>query len=201
MDLFKKEMVPIIMNIDRRMTKLNLLFVFAIFWLQTPLSHALPLPTPGEFTIKQVSSQKILYVHHTFGDGHISNSVVKLVQYYLLNANDNYQVVFPQMSIERSDIQGSYVAIGYKGNPAETDIVKTMELKGGLVASYIYKGSYTQIGKAIRGVFRRAVDTHKYIPAANGEIRLLYWNSIDDNQPENLITEIQVRIEKLGSFR
>jgi hypothetical protein len=49
-------------------------------------------------------------------------------------------------------------------------------------------------------VFRRDVDTGKYLPAESGEIRLLYWNSIDDNKPEDLITEIQVVIKKLKPF-
>jgi effector-binding domain-containing protein len=74
-------------------------------------------------------------------------------------------------------------------------------LEGGLMASYIYKGSYTKISDAIRGVFRKVVNTGEYIPAGNGEIRLLYWNSIDDNQPEDLITEIQVRVKKLKASR
>lgn len=173
------------------------LLPFTILSLLASSCYALNLPQPDTFTIKQVDTQKIIFVHHKNSDGHISNSLIKLVQYYLLNADDNYEVVFPQMSIERDDIDGSYVAIAYKGNPTETEVIKKGVLASGLMASYIYKGSYTQIGKAIRHVFRTVVDTGKYIPAGNGEIRLLYWNSIDDNKPEDLITEIQIRIKKL----
>ena len=179
------------------MKKLFLSFLFAGLCFTVSFCCALELPAPDKFTIKPIDAQKILYVHHTDDGGYISSSVVKLVQYYLYHADENYEVIFPQMSIESDDIQGSYVAIGYKGNPRETDIVKLGRLDGGLVASYIYKGSYTQLSPAIRNVFRKVVDTGKYIPAGNGEIRLLYWNSIDDNRPEDLITEIQVKVKKL----
>jgi effector-binding domain-containing protein len=183
------------------MNKFHFVMVLTIIMAIPSVCSALNLPRPEAFTIKQVDSQNILYVHHKISDGHITNSLIKLVQYYLLKENDHYEVVFPQLSIERADIQGSYIAIGYSGNPVESDIVNTTKLQGGLMASYIYKGSYTKISNAIRAVFRKVVNTGEYIPAGNGEIRLLYWNSIDDNQPEDLITEIQVRVKKLGASR
>jgi effector-binding domain-containing protein len=183
------------------MKKIFLALLFIGLSFRALLCLALELPVPDTFTIKQIDTQKILYVQHTDNDGYISNSVVRLVQYYLYNADESYEVTFPQMSIERDDIQGSYVAIGYTGNPPETNTVKTGILDGGLMASYVYKGSYTQLGQAIRTVFRKVADSGEYLPAANGEVRLLYWNSIDDNKPEELITEIQIKIEKLGILR
>ena len=136
-------------------------------------------------------------MHHKNSDGHISNSLIKLVQHYLLRENDEYEVFFPQFSIERYDIEGSYFAIEYRGNTLETQDVKTTSLQGGLFASYIYKGSYTEISKAVRATFKKVVETGKYIPHSQEEIRVLYWNSIDDNYPKDLITEIQVRVKAL----
>ena len=57
------------------------------------------------------------------------------------------------MSIETNDIQGSYMAIGYKGNPEETNMVKTTELKAALMASHIFKGSYTQMQNTLEMCF------------------------------------------------
>ena len=160
-------------------------------------TFALPLPEPGNFQIKQIEDKNILYVVHTDEQGHISNSLIKLVQYYLLNESDAYEVVFPQLSIESARIHGSYYAIGYRGNPKETETVKTTKAPGGLFASYIYQGNYAAIGIAIRSVFRKILETGRYAPHGDEEIRLLYWNSIDDHHPSDLITEIQVRVLRL----
>ncbi len=171
-----------------------MLFVFFFIGVS---SFALELPPPGEFEIKTVENKDVLYVIHKKENGHISNTLIKLIQYYLINESDTYQVLFPQLSLESKEISGSIYAIGYKGNPKETKTVKTRTLSGGLFASYIYKGSYQTIGKAIRNTFLKVITTGKYIPHENEEIRLLYWNSIDDNHPKDLITEIQVRITKI----
>jgi len=66
------------------------------FFSFTALS--LPLPKAGEFQIKEVDDKNILYVIHLDDKGHISNSLIKLIQYYLLNESKDYQVVFPQLS-------------------------------------------------------------------------------------------------------
>jgi effector-binding domain-containing protein len=160
-------------------------------------AFALPLPEVGKFQIKEISDTNILYVVHFDDKGHISNSLIKLVQYYLVKESDSYEVVFPQRSIESKKISGSYYAIGYKGNPKETDEVKTTQLKGGLFASFIFKGSYEKLGFAIRSTFQKVLKTDKYVPHADEEFRLLYWNSIDDHHPKDLITEIQVRVIQL----
>ena len=123
--------------------------------------------------------------------------MIKLVQYYLLKESDDYEIVFPQLSVESGNINGSYYAIGFRGNPKETKDVKKTQLKGGLFASFIYKGNYKNISSAIGSTFQQVLKTGKYVPHNDGEIRLLYWNSIDDNSPDDLITEIQVRILKL----
>lgn len=177
------------------MKRYSVLFLMLLMVIK--FANALELPKTGEFVIKQVDSKKVLYVHHKNSDGHISNSIIKLVQYYLLKENDDYEVIFPQFSMERYDIDGSYVAIEYKGNSMETQDVKTTNLEGGLFASYVYKGSYKDIGEAIRASFQKVQMTGKYIPHNQEEIRLLYWNSIDNNQPKDLVTEIQVRVKKL----
>ena len=158
---------------------------------------ALPLPKVGDFRIKEVLDKNILYVVHTDDKGHISNSLIKLIQYYLLRDSDSYKVIFPQLSIESRNIKGSYYAIGYEGNPKETDNIKTLKLEGGLFVSFIFKGNYKKIGPAIRNTFQKVLKTGKYVPHDDEEIRLLYWNSIDDNHPEDLITEVQVRVVKL----
>ncbi|MGA1940888.1 GyrI-like domain-containing protein [Arcobacter sp. YIC-310] len=170
---------------------LTLLFLLSTF------SFSLELPKENSFSIKQIEDKNILYVTHTKDKGHISNSLIKLIQYYLLQDKEDYKVVFPQLSVESRKIKGQYYAIEYKGTPKGNDIVKTTSLKGGLFASYIYKGNYKYIGKSIRKTFQKVLQTGKYVPDNREEIRLLYWNSIDDNHPENLITEIQVRVNKL----
>ncbi len=114
-----------------------------------------------------------------------------------MKESNDYEVVFPQLSIESKNIKGSYYAIGYKGNPQETKEVKTTQLKGGLFASFIYKGSYRTIGSAIRDTIQKVLKTGKYIPHNDEETRLLYWNSIDDNHPKNLVTEIQLKVVKI----
>jgi effector-binding domain-containing protein len=174
----------------------KLLIILPLFFFSS-LAFGLALPKEGDFQIKEVADKNILYVVHTKYQGHISNSLIKLIQYYLLQDNDNYEVVFPQLSIESRNIKGQYYAIGYKGNPEETNEIKRTQLKGGLFASFIYKGNYKEIGSAIRNVFQKVLQTGKYMPHNNEEIRLLYWNSIDDNHPKDLITEIQVRVVKL----
>ena len=166
-----------------------LIFSFTVF--------ALPLPKAGEFQIKEVADKNILYVIHTEDKGHISNSLINLIQYYLLNESNDYEVVFPQLSVESRNIIGSYYAIGFKGKPKESNDVKTTRLQGGLFASFIYKGNYKNIGPSIRKTFQKVLKTEKYVPHSDEEIRLLYWNSIDDNHPRDLITEIQIRIVKL----
>ncbi|MFK2822020.1 GyrI-like domain-containing protein [Arcobacter sp. YIC-80] len=175
--------------------KLFLLLVF-LFIFNT-LSFSLELPKKNTFLIKQIEDKNILYVTHTKDKGHISNSLIKLIQYYLLQDKEDFKVMFPQLSVESNNINGQFYAIGYTGTPKGNNIVKTTLLKGGLFASYIYKGNYKYITKSIRKTFQKILQTGKYIPDNREEIRLLYWNSIDDNHPENLITEIQIRINKL----
>lgn len=87
-------------------------------------AFALPLPKAGDFQIKEVADKNILFVAHTRDKGHISNSLIKLVQYYLLKESDDYEIVFPQLSVESGNIKGSYYAIGFRGNPKETKDVK-----------------------------------------------------------------------------
>jgi effector-binding domain-containing protein len=160
-------------------------------------AFALPVPKVGKFQIKEVADKNILYITHTEDKGHISNSLIKLIQFYLLKESDDYKVVFPQFSMESRNINGNYYAIGFKGTPKASKEIKTTQLKGGLFASFIYKGNYKNIGSAIRGTFQKVLKTGKYVPHDDEEIRLLYWNSIDDNHPKDLITEIQVRVVKL----
>ncbi len=170
---------------------------FLLFFLFSSIAFGLPLPKAGDFQIKEVAHKNILYIVHTEYQGHISNSLIKLIQYYLLKESNTYEVIFPQLSVESGNIEGSYYAIGFKGKPQETDEIKTTQLKGGLFASFIYKGNYKSIASAIKGTFQKVLKTGKYIPHNNEEIRLLYWNSVDDNHPKDLITEIQVRVTKL----
>ncbi len=172
------------------------LILFSFLLFASSLTYSLELPHVGNFQIKNISDKNILYIQHTHDKGHISNSLIKLIQYYLLNDTDNYQVVFPQLSIESDTIDGQYYAIGYTGIPQETTEIKTTTLKGGVFASYVYKGNYKYIGKAIRSTFKKILQTDNYIPDDNEEIRLLYWNSVDDNLPKDLITEIQIKVKQ-----
>jgi DNA gyrase inhibitor GyrI len=180
------------------MNRYSVTFLALLSFLVTAsFAHALELPKVGTFEVKRVKDLNILYVRHQETEGHISNTLIKLIQYYLLRDDGSFEVVFPQLSIESSVMKGRYYAIGYIGNPVETEIVKTTTLKGGLFASYIFQGNYKYISKGIRKAFQQALKTGKYVPHDKEEIRLLYWNSIDDNHPKHLITEIQVRVSKL----
>ena len=171
------------------------IIIIISFFASTSLL-ALELPKVDKFSIKEVKDKNILYTVHTEEEGHITNSLIKLIQYYLLKESNQYKVVFPQLSIESNSFEGTYFGIGYQGNPKETKEIKTLTLKGGTFASYVYQGSYKYISKGIRKTFKKILETNEYIPHNDEEIRLLYWNSIDDNYPKELITEIQVRIVK-----
>ena len=173
------------------------IIVFISCFLLSGFTFGLPLPQADSFKIKDIADQNILYIAHSKDKGHFSNSLIKLVQYYLLNESDDYEVVFPQFSMESRLIDGSYFAIGFKGSPQPTSHIKTMQLKGGIFASFIYKGTYKTVDSAIRSTFKKILNTGKYIPDSKSEVRLLYWNSIDDNYPKDLVTEILVRVKML----
>ena len=183
-------------NRGDNLNKFILLILLPLLFFSFP-ALGLPLPKAGKFKIKEVADKDILYVVHTEDKGHISNSLIKLIQYYLLHETKDYEVIFPQLSMESRNINGSYYAIEFKGKPKETEEVKTTRINGGLFASFIYRGNYKNIGPKIRNTLQRILKTGKYVPHNSEEIRLLYWNSIDDNYPRDLITEIQIRVVKL----
>lgn len=171
-------------------------FVIIALFVFTTILSALDIPKVGVFQIKKVENKKVLYVVHKKEQGHVTNSLIKLIQFYLQEDIEDYKVVFPQMTLYRYNIEGEYFAIEFNGNPKITNDVKIETLKEGTFATYIYKGSYREIGKEIRDTFKRVLQTREYIPSSKEEIRLLYWNSIDDHHPNELITEIQIRVQK-----
>ena len=177
------------------MKKIHFAILALLLFMTT--GNGLDIPKSDEFSIKNIKDKNILYVVHKKEKGHITNTLIKLIQFYLLEESDDYKVVFPQVSIEKHNIDGEYFAVGFTGNPKVTKDVKITKLKGGIFASYIYKGSYKTIGKAIRDTFQKILKTKKYIPNSKSESRLVYWNSIDDNHPKDLITEIQIRVTKI----
>ncbi|MEM7071251.1 MAG: hypothetical protein AAF403_05765 [Pseudomonadota bacterium] len=156
-------------------------------------ANAHPLPEADKFTIKTIAEQKILRIKHDPSNGHISNSIVALVRFYLLQASDDYNVIFPQMSISKNGLE--HVAIQYEGNPKITKDVEKTTLKAGIFASYIFKGSYVNLSNAIPQIFAKIRQLPNYIVASPEEIRILYWNSIDDHHPQDLISEIQIRLQ------
>ncbi len=99
------------------------------------ISGALDIPKDGTFEIKKIKEKKILYVVHKKQQGHITNTLIKLIRFYLLEESKDYQVLFPQMTIERYNIDGEYFAIEFNGNPKITKDVKIGILKEGMFAS------------------------------------------------------------------
>lgn len=154
------------------------------------------IPEAGTFEIRTISDKPIIYVMHDERAGHISNSLITLVQYYLLNENLSFRVVFPQFSVEIRERDGIMCAVGITGQAVETEKVKQRVLKGGVFGCYVFKGSYNSMAKGVKQVFEHIGRLGGYRPDECEEIRFLYWNSIDDHQPEELITEIQVRVKK-----
>jgi DNA gyrase inhibitor GyrI len=173
----------------------KLLFLLTLTLL-LPVANAYSreLPQPGELSFKDVPEFKILYVTHR-GNEHIATSFAKLVAYYMKDSTP-FTIIFPQMTIQVSDDQ-TWTAIAYTGDAYETNDVKLGKLPAALVASKIYKGSYDKISETIRKVFREILATKQYVPKDDAPLRLLYWNSPDDNQPQDLITEIQIPVTKL----
>jgi len=175
------------------MKKLLFLLTVALF-LHIDNAYSRELPKPAELLFKDVPEQKILYVVHN-GNEHIASSFAKLVAYYNKDSTP-FVISFPQMTIQVSDNQ-TWVAVVYSGNAYETKDVKLGKLPAVLVASKIYKGSYDRIGETIRETIREILATKRYVPKDGTPLRLLFWNSPDDNQPQDLITEIQIPVIKL----
>jgi effector-binding domain-containing protein len=153
------------------------------------------LPKPGALLFKNVPDQKILYVIHN-GNDHIAASFAKLVAYYMKESTP-FSIIFPQMTIQMSNNE-TWVAIAYKGEAEETNNVKLSKIPAVLVASKIYKGSYENMNKTIKETFREILATKQYVPNDDIPLRLLFWNSPDDNLPQDLITEIQIPVIKLS---
>ena len=108
-----------------------------------------------------------------------------------------FSIIFPQMNIQMSNNE-TWVAIAYKGEAEETNNVKLSKIPAVLVASKIYKGSYENMNKTIKETFREILATKQYVPNDDIPLRLLFWNSPDDNLPQDLITEIQIPVIKLS---
>ncbi|WP_423907796.1 hypothetical protein [Candidatus Spongiihabitans sp.] len=66
------------------MNKYLSLLAFLLLLAMVPFVHALELPKEQTFEIKNVKDLNVLYVHHDQSKGHISNTLIKLIQYYLL---------------------------------------------------------------------------------------------------------------------
>ena len=169
-------------------------FLLVTVLLVCSFLHAHQLPKPGKLEFKKIPGKNIIYVVHK-GNEHIASSFAKLVSYYLKEETP-FKVIFPQMTIKVSD-SDTWVAIAYTGEAYESGDVKLGKIPAGIMASKIYKGSYEKIGKAIQDVFREILATKKYVPKKGEPLRLLYWNSPDDNYPQDLITEIQIPVMKL----
>ncbi len=174
--------------------KMNKFSIFLLLSLISQYSFALDMPVSGASEIKFINDKDILYIDHRPENGHVSNTVVQLVQYYLLNDGNDFQVVFPQFSVIKGN--NEFIAIEYQGNPQEKDNTKVTDLEGGFFYSFTYKGHYNNLRHIIPDVMGRINAEKNYKRHLPVEIRLLYWNSIDDNHPKDLVTEIQVRINK-----
>ena len=106
-----------------------------------------------------------------------------------------FRVVFPQMTMKISDDE-SWVAIAYTGEAQETGDVKLGTIPAGMVASKVCRGSYEGLSVAIGETYKEILETKRYAPDQHMPMRLLYWNSPDDNQPQDLVAEIQIPVIK-----
>lgn len=170
-----------------------ILFIMLFLFHVSAYTHE--LPQPGALLFKNVPEQTILYVIHN-GNDHIATSFAKLVAYYMKESTP-FSIIFPQMTIQMPNNE-IWVAIAYKGEAEETNNVKLTKIPAVLVASKIYKGSYEGISKTIKETFREILATKQYVPKDDMPLRLLFWNSPDDNLPQDLITEIQIPVIKLS---
>lgn len=148
------------------------------------------LPRPGALRFKQVSEQRIIYVVHA-GPEHLASSFAKLVAYYLKDVTP-FTVVFPQMTIKVSDAE-TWVAVAYTGDAVPGGEVRLGTLPAATVASRVCRGSYERLDGVIGEAYRQISASQRYVPKS-APLRLLYWNSPDDNRPGELVTEIQIPV-------
>lgn len=174
----------------------NRQFTLALAALVLSLSTAgaHKLPQPGALAFKDVPEHNIIYIVHS-GPQHIASSFAKLVAYYLKDATP-YTVVFPQMTMQVSDTE-TWVAVAYTGSATAADEINVGSLPASRVASKVCRGSYEKLNQVIRAAYQEIAATKQYIPQENAPLRLLYWNSPDDNRPEDLITEIQIPVTRI----
>jgi effector-binding domain-containing protein len=171
----------------------SIFFIILFLFFNNAYTHE--LPKPGILSFMNIPAQKILYVVHK-GNEPVATSFAKLVAYYMKDSTP-FTVIFPQMTIQVSSNE-KWVAIAYTGNASETNDVKLKEMPACLVASKVYKGSYDKIGNFIKETYREILTTKQYVPKDDMPLRLLYWNSPDDNQPKDLITEVQIPVVKVS---
>lgn len=148
------------------------------------------LPRPGALRYKQVPEQRIIYVVHA-GPEHLASSFARLVAYYLRD-DAPFAVVFPQMTLRMSDAE-TWVAVAYTGDAAGGGDVRLGTLPAATVASQVHRGSYERLDRAIGEAYRQ-IGASRYVPQDGAPLRLLYWNSPDDNRPSDLVTEIQIPV-------
>lgn len=138
-------------------------------------------------TVKDIPSQRVLSVKVSQPDGY-APAFGMLVEYYLRRRT---QVVFPQMSLEMD--AGSFAAIAFLGEAAETDEVKILDLPAAKVITLIHKGPYDALSASIGRTFA-AVGRRGCIPDTAKVLRLLHPNSPDNTAAADLVTEIQLPV-------
>lgn len=166
----------------------KLLLIASLTFLVTASGFADEQPGSA-LKIKEVPEQSILAIQYN-GEGPLAPYFGKLVSYYN-KPNTPFQVKFPQMTIEFSH-DNQLVAIAFSGEATESEDVKIEKLPQVTVASMLHKGSYQSIGETVRKAYGR-LQKLSYFPDGQ-PLRLLYWNSPDDQYPEDLLTEIQIPI-------
>ena len=159
---------------------------FALFLL---LFAVLPISANE---VKKIDKMTVLSVEQQKDHSNIASVFADLVDYYNngdLNEIKAMKIVFPQISF--IDNGKTFIAIAFEGKAKETDKVKIKIMPKGISYSVDYIGPYQKLDKAINDAFESLIIEGRF-PNKNKPLRLLYWNSPDDNPPHKLHTEIQI---------
>ena len=143
--------------------------------------------------VKQVRDMKVLAVERKESHPNIASVFADLVDYYNngnLEEIEAMKIIFPQMGISFRN-GDRWIAIEFQGEAIGSDTVAIQKLSGGRFYSTEYIGPYQHLNAVIDDAFESLI-VAGYRADTDKPLRLLYWNSPDDNPPHRLRTEIQI---------
>jgi effector-binding domain-containing protein len=168
--------------------RIRFIFVLA---LASPM--ALAPPTFGgtePLDLKSVAAQRVLSVK--VGSPREFPAAFEQLEAYCGHASGLHRVA-PEMSLGSS--RAFYAAVGFEGEPRETEDIKVLDLPPATVVTRLHKGPYRDLATSIK----KLVDDVRnagYTPDESAWVRLLHFNTPDTTAPANLLTEIQLPVIK-----